>query len=302
MSTHKRPHVAICIATYRRPAGLRKLLASLNVLAFRADVPRITVVVVDNDANSTLTLDDLAVAHPLIYRIEARRGLAAVRNACLDHAPADADFAVFIDDDEWAEPEWLDALLTMQTKSGASIVQGVVRPAYPQTPPAWMSHGRYHEVGPFLDGENLTHGASGNVLIDRHTLAASGVRFHEDFDQAGGEDVDFFHALQIQGHRIVAAAGAVANEDVPRDRMTLAWVLRRRFRTGHTLGQIARRQGGISGRVAKAIARVGAGAAESTLGLLVSRTRTIHGLTNIAWGLGTLAAVSHLPVISDRKP
>lgn len=298
----QQPHVAICIATFRRPEGLRRLLASLNVLSYRAVTPKITVVVVDNDAHSTLTAADLAVAHPLVYAIEPKRGLAAVRNACLEHAPADADFIAFLDDDEWIEPEWLDALLQMQRATGAAAVQGVVRPAYPVPPPAWMLRGRYHEVGPFKDGEVLHHGASGNVLIARTAIRDSGVRFHQDFDAAGGEDVDFFHALMSRGYTMVAAAGAVAFEDVPLERMTLAWVLRRRFRTGHTLGHVARRHGGVANRLVKAVLRVGAGVVESVVGLVVSRTRAVHGLTNIAWGLGTITAMTRLPAFSDRKP
>lgn len=295
------PHVAICVATYRRPEGLRKLLDSLNILTFTGTVPRITVVVVDNDAWSRLIAADVRVGYPCIYRIEPHRGLAAVRNACLDAAPSDADFVAFIDDDEWAAPEWLDALLAMQRETDADIVQGVVLPDYPRKPPRWMRSGRYHEVGPFENGQALGHGASGNVLIRRSAIAETGARFHADFNATGGEDVDFFHHLLQRGSRIIAASNAVAYEDVPHERMTLAWILRRRFRTGHTLGMIAQRQGGIAMRLAKAVGRVGVGIGESTLGLLISRTRAVHGLTNIAWGLGTLAAFTPLRTISDRK-
>jgi succinoglycan biosynthesis protein ExoM len=296
------PHVAICIATYRRPAGLRKLLDSLNILTFTEPAPRITIVVVDNDASSHLTSVDLRVAYPSRYRIEPQRGLAAVRNACLDAVPADADFIAFIDDDEWAAPEWLDALLTMQRQSGADIVQGVVLPAYPSKPPVWMRNGRYHEVGPFEDGAQLGHGASGNILIRRAAISETGARFHADFNATGGEDVDFFHHLLRHGSRIVAASGAIAYEDVPADRMTLSWILRRRFRTGHTLGKIAQRQGGIVLRLGKAVGRVGLGIGESAIGLLISRTRAVRGLTNIAWGLGTLSAFIMRHALSDRKP
>lgn len=296
------PHVAICIATYRRPDGLRKLLDSLNILTFHAGPPKITIVVVDNDASTQLTATDLRVAYPCIYRVEPARGLAAVRNACLDATPADADFIAFIDDDEWVTPDWLDTLLAMQSQTDADVVQGPVIPDYPRAAPAWMRRGRYHEVGPFADGEALSHGASGNVLIRRAAISETGARFHADFNATGGEDVDFFHHLLCRGSRIVAAANAIAYEAVPQDRMSLAWILRRRFRTGHTLGRIAQRQGGIAMRAAKAVGRLGVGLAEVPAVFFLSRTRAVRGLTNIAWGLGTLAAFVHLRAISDRKP
>jgi succinoglycan biosynthesis protein ExoM len=285
-------HVAIAIATYRRPAGLRRLLASLDAQTFQSSaVPKITILVVDNDAQSTLSVEDRRSRYPLIYTIEPAKGLANVRNACLDAAPADATFMAYIDDDEWAEPQWLDALLAMQAKAGADIVQGVVRPAYAVSAPAWMRAGHYHEVGPFEDGAPLTHGASGNILIRRTTIAVAGARFHSDFNSSGGEDVDFFAQLLLGGARMVAASNAVAHEEIPHDRMTLRWILKRRYRTGHTLGLIARHRGGRVHRTIKALGRIAAGVAEACAGLVSSRTRAIHGLTNIAWGAGTLAAL-----------
>jgi succinoglycan biosynthesis protein ExoM len=290
-------HVAVAIATYRRPDGLRRLLASLDALSFQQSPrPDITVVVIDNDADASLPgssdkTRDIQSRYPLMYRIEPAKGLATVRNACLDAAPADADFIAYIDDDEWAEPQWLDALLAMQTRTGADIVQGVVRPAYSAPAPAWMQDGRYHEVGPFEDGAPLTHGASGNILIRRAAIQAAGARFHQDFNHSGGEDVDFFAQLLAAGARMVAASNAVAHEDIPPDRMTFGWVLRRRYRTGHTLGLIARNRGGRANRTIKALGRMGMGAAESCLGLITSRGRLIRGATDVAWGAGTLAAL-----------
>ena len=100
------PHVAVCIATYRRPLGLRRLLASLAALEF-TQIPavKLTLVIVDNDASTppdpTLQIELASGPYPVIYVVEPSRGLAAVRNACLDHVPADADFVACVDDDEW---------------------------------------------------------------------------------------------------------------------------------------------------------------------------------------------------------
>jgi glycosyltransferase involved in cell wall biosynthesis len=284
-------HVAICIATFRRPEGLERLIASLGRLTFADAAPQITIVVVDNDAAADPAAPPPRSRHRIVRHIEPARGLASVRNACLDHAPPSADFIAFVDDDEWVEPQWLDALLAMQRATGAEIVQGPVRPAYPIPPPNWMSEGGYHEVGPFDDGQRLQHGATGNVLIARDALSRAGARFASDYNASGGEDVDFFAFMLARGCRMVAAAEAVAHEAVPLDRMTRAWVLRRRYRTGHTLGLIARRQGGVFIRLAKALARIGYGIGQSGLGALASSSAANHGLANVAWGLGTLAGL-----------
>jgi glycosyltransferase involved in cell wall biosynthesis len=290
-------HVAICIATFRRPEGLRRLVQSLGALTFaQMPPPRMTIVVVDNDVSTAPAPDLLAELRsqplPLIYVVEPKRGLAAVRNACLDHAPANADFVAFVDDDEWVAPQWLEALLITQQRTAADIVQGPVQPVFACEAAKWMRDGGYYEVGPFDDGARLHHGASGNVLIRTDALRRTSARFHLGFDRSGGEDVDFFQQMLSQGSTIVAATQAVAFEAVPVERMTLRWVLKRRFRTGHTLGQIGRRQGGLGVRVVKSLGRMAAGVGQTAIGTVASRTLAVKGLTNIAWALGTLAAIA----------
>jgi hypothetical protein len=268
------------------------LIDSLGRLTFeRVPPPQITLVVVDNDADGANALPaNIAMPFPTVYRVERNRGLAAVRNACLDHAPADADVIAFLDDDEWVEPQWLDALLAMHQASGADIVQGPVRPVFAATVPAWLAGTHYHSVGPFVDGAELSHGATGNVLIMRAALVRSGARFHASFDRSGGEDLDFFHQMRAAGCRIVAAAAAVACEMVPADRMTIGWVLRRQFRTGHSLGAIARRHGGVPIRLMKGARYIGLGAVNAMAGAFGSPRRAVRGAGEIARGLGMLSA------------
>ncbi len=296
------PHVAICIATYRRPNGLARLLASLGKLRFEAgSEPQISVVIVDNDASGEriapvveAAINKLAM--PVFRHVEPTRGLAAVRNACLDHAPASSDFIAFVDDDEWVEPQWLAALLDKQRESKAPLIQGPVKPRFVSQPPAWLAATGVYEVGPFKDGEVLNYGATGNVLISREVLRESGARFHARFNLSGGEDVDFFGQLQRAGNAIVAAPRAIAFEEVPADRVSLRWALRRRFRTGHSLGMIARHHGGTGHRLYKAVGRLGYGSLMALLGAVSSRERFARGTLDVAWGLGTLAAFSPLRI------
>lgn len=301
------PHVAICIATYRRPDGLVRLLDSLAALRFKADLaPRTTVVVIDNDAAAieapTMVLNALKrLPSPFVRHVEPTRGLAAVRNACLDRVPDDCDFIAFVDDDEWVEPGWLAALLDKQRSTGAPVVQGPVRPVFSVTPPRCLAGTGVYEVGPFEDGATLSYGATGNVLIERAALKRSGARFHPRFNLSGGEDIDFFDQLMRAGCRIVAAANAIAHEVVPPDRQTFGWALKRRFRTGHSLGLIARHHGGVAHRLIKAVARLSFGACVTVAGLITSRERVARGALDVAWGLGTLAAFTPFGVDQYSK-
>jgi succinoglycan biosynthesis protein ExoM len=297
-------HVAICVATFRRPVGLRRLLNSLDALTFSAIAPpRVTIVVIDNDSKSPLEGTALEKAgwsrHPLIYRIEPTQGLASARNACLDTAPRDADMVAFLDDDEWVDPLWLEAMIVMQETSKAGIIQGPVRAVFSRLASTWMSQSGLYDVGPFIDGSELTSGATGNCLITRHVLETTGIRFDSRFNASGGEDTDFFMRMRAKGQRIVAAAGAIAHEDVPMDRMRLTWMLKRQYRVGHTLGVVSRVHANADtplSRAAKACGRIGYGFGQILIGVFFSSTRCVQGACNVAWGCGTLAALLGLNV------
>lgn len=292
-------HIAIAIATYRRPAGLQRLLASLDRLTFKTHTqPKITIVIVDNDATAPLSPDAGTCTRwsqwPVVYRVEPQRGLAHVRNACLDAVPSDVAAIAFLDDDEWVEPQWLDALLSKRAITGAGVIQGPVRPIYAVPPRPWLTMAPYHEVGPFADGAQLDHGATGNCLLDRAMLTATGIRFDAAFNASGGEDTDFFQRLLAREVKIVAAADAIAFEDVPLQRMSRAWVLKRQMRVGHTLGVVAQRNGTSLTRIVKACLRFAKGTllmlAGIPLALLGQDQFFMGGLANMAWGFGTISA------------
>ena len=290
--------IAICITTFRRPDGLKRLLASLDTLTFtRVARPEMTVFVIDNDAERPLrdTHPDLQAwtRQPLDYRIEPRRGLAHARNAALAAVDGRFDAIAFIDDDEWAEPQWLDALLAVRARTAAMVIQGPVRPEFNRPPEPWMTAVGFDEVGPFEDGAELDWGASGNCLIDKKRLDATELTFDASFNHSGGEDSDLFARILRRGQRIVAARDAVAYETVPAERMRLSWALRRGYRLGHTLGRLALSSPGAKPklkRLGKACARLGAGALQVFPMGLVSRSTGARGLINVSWSLGTLAS------------
>ncbi len=296
--------VAICIPTFRRPEGLRKLLASLDQLTFtRVPPPGIRVFVIDNDAADPLghRIGDIGTwtRHPLDYRVEPSQGLVHARNAALAAVDSSFDAIAFIDDDEWAEPQWLDALLEKFVTTQAAVVHGPVRPVFETEPAQWMRLDRYFEVGPFDDGARLTTAASGNCLLSKAVLDRLGLTFDLRFNMSGGEDVAFFDRLVAHGEVIVAAADAVAYETIPAARISTAWILRRRFRSGHTLGAISlasAHRGRQVQRVVKSLQRIGFGLVQTaSLGLFSPRYR-MKGATNIAFALGSLAALARREV------
>lgn len=289
-------HVAVCCITFRRPAGLSRLLEGLNELRFeRVEQPRVTVIVVDNDAAEPMRaiVEEARSGFrwSLVYASEPVQGVASARNRYLDLVPADADYIASIDDDEVPVPCWLDSLLGVAREHKARIVQGPVCPVFVAPAPQWLVRGRFLEIGPFRDGDPLHFGYAGNCLMETAVVRDLGMRFDHRFDRTGGEDQHFYGMALAAGVQIVTAKDAVVHEAVPAGRTSLSYLLRRRFRMGNTLSMIERIEGkkGVRWRrVLKGCGRLGVGLGQCLLLAPQGWAGVVTGLCNMAWGTGAL--------------
>jgi succinoglycan biosynthesis protein ExoM len=235
-------HVVVCIATYHRPGGLGRLLTSLCSLEFKkSSPPDWHVIIIDNDhQGSALSIvEEMRPSFPVTieYHIEPTKGIASARNAAVKHAQG-ADFVAFIDDDEVAEPNWLDELLTVQNQYQADIVQGPVLPIFEQEPQKWIARGRFFSMPRYSTGTKIKYAAMGNALIKHKWLHAYEGPFDPRLNLTGGEDTLFSTKIYQLGAQIVWADDAVAHEFVPPSRMTASWIIRRKWRYGLTLAII----------------------------------------------------------------
>ena len=223
--------VAICIPTYRRPEPLRRLLASLQGLAFRKVAePEITLIIVDNDpaASARIVLPEfLSRRFRFRYRIESRRGISYARNTAIENARP-VDFVAFIDDDEIAPSAWLDELLHVQMSYRASIVAGPVLPRFEGAPPNWLREGRFFQRRRHATGTLLESVGAGNVLISSallHTL--SPMWFDPRYGATGGEDTHFFRRCASLGFHVTWADDAIAYENIPEARACSRYLISR---------------------------------------------------------------------------
>src|SRR5205823_6090125 len=131
---------------FARAEGLIRLLGSIASLELEPSGQVLEkVVVVDNDAaGSARSVLESLNAYPwdLDYAVEPRRGVPFARNTAVARAEG-TDFVAFIDDDEWAEPEWLAELLHVQSRTGADVVAGPVLPFFTEPPPPWLTKVNY---------------------------------------------------------------------------------------------------------------------------------------------------------------
>jgi succinoglycan biosynthesis protein ExoM len=236
--------VCICACTFRRPEGLRAMLAGIAGQTFTSiPKPALQVVIADNEgserARGICEAFHERSGIPLTYVHEPERGISFARNACLDRIPDDCDFFAFIDDDEVPQGDWLEKLIEAQARTGADVVQGPAIPVFAESAPKWLKNGdflgwpRRNWRGTRLnlaEFEELPEAYTNNVLVRRTSVAAIGLRFDPAYALMGGGDTAFFRALYQAGNRIVYAPQAIVTETVPPERANLWYRLRVEYR------------------------------------------------------------------------
>lgn len=291
--------VSLCVCTYRRPAGLRRLLHAVARLRTERGAA-LEVVVVDNDpaGSAAAVCEEVAAAMPFALRRveEPRRGISFARNRAVAEADPASAWIAFLDDDEEPEPGWLDALLRVQAEHGADVVAGPVPPRYEAPVPRWVLRGRFHEPPRHPTGTALPYADTGNVLVRASLFRGFPAPFAPSLALAGGEDTHFFLRVARAGHRIVWADEAVAWEWVPRSRTRLPWLLRRAFRRGNTWALLERDLDPSLRvrirRILRGAGRIARGALLMPLSLARGRHAAVETLRGICFGAGSLAGVA----------
>jgi glycosyltransferase involved in cell wall biosynthesis len=232
-----RVEAVVCIPTFRRPDMLATTLASLEAQATKV---AFAVVVVDNDAAAPVGLE---VAQSFfrerrlsgVATVEARQGNVHAINAAFrlarERYPS-ADYFLMIDDDERAEPQWLDEMVAC-ARQGADIVGGPVTPIFPEeTRAAYRDHPvfwpAFGETGPVP----IIYG-TGNCLLRREVFDGLAVpSLDPSFNFLGGGDTEFFTRCRRAGFTFFWRQEAQIYEQVTPGRLALGWVLRRSLATG----------------------------------------------------------------------
>ncbi len=236
MATERAPRpiaVTVCIATRNRPTGLERLLSSL--LSQRS-APPFDVLVVDNDPRGSARAlverysDRLAIS----YAAEIRPGVSSVRNRCVSQSRA--PLLAFIDDDEWAEPEWLAALCEKMADPSVAAAIGIRTFVFAEDVPLHRRTCVLFDVPVLEDGQTLVWNQTliANACLRRSALPDAMHPFDPALNLIGGEDSHLFAQIIGKGGRVVAACRAVTREYRSAQRTTLRDLLGRAYRHGAT--------------------------------------------------------------------
>ncbi len=229
--------INICICTYKRPNLLSDCLKSLEAIVVPTGT-EVTVTVIDNDQtrSAEVLVTGLIDTFPfkIYYHCENKRGIPCARNRAVEETHRlGSDYLVFIDDDEWVEPPWLDLLYGYcQEQGGDIVVSGAVISELPAGTPGYIRYIFNREQKP--TGTLLGSCATNNVLVPIYLTKDLGLRFDESDPLAGGTDIKFFYEAVNAGVVIKRCAEVLVYESVPENRTTLRWLSRRKFRGGIT--------------------------------------------------------------------
>jgi glycosyltransferase involved in cell wall biosynthesis len=277
----------VAIATYRRPAGLRRLLHSLE-----GEPGTFDVAVVDNDPDQSArpVVAASGTSRQLIYLPEPEPGIAAARNRAIAFAVAnDYHTLAFVDDDESIVKGWFAALAAAQTNLDADVVCGPVVPAYEPGVPGWAAKGGFFDRPRQQTGTVPRWPATNNVIIRLTDDIRSGVvAFRQQNSLAGGSDTDFFAELAERGARLAWCDEAIVVEHVPPSRASIGWLWRRGLRLGNVTSRRMARAGRGWAVVPVGLARIVLAAPLAVAGFVRRGPRGLSALMHLPKGVGML--------------
>lgn len=226
-------HIDVCICTFRRTSILETLDSiSKQILP---EAYQVRVIVADNDVvNSAEALIRGASASDnfeIIYVHAPSSNISIARNACLDAARG--EWVAFIDDDEVADPHWIEQLLANMVDK--DIVFGVSRAIYSSSAPKIFKTLDLHS-NDLTREKSIKSGYTSNVLMNLKFIRQHELRFREELGKTGGEDTIFFLEAGLLNARMGFTPQSIAYEIVPSERENWTWLLKRRFRAGQTYG------------------------------------------------------------------
>lgn len=201
MSRSVWPRVTVVVATYNGASTLAECLASLVRLKY----PNYEVLVVDD--GSTKPIAEIAAGFPVRYhRIEHNSGLSNARNTGMQLA--EGEIIAYIDDDAFADPDWLFFMVQSLLEHRASAVGG---PNLSPSGENFTAHCVHHAPGNpthvLLGDETAEHVPGCNMAYRKSALEAIG-GFNVTH-RAAGDDVDVCWKLLVRDRKIAFSPSAI---------------------------------------------------------------------------------------------
>lgn len=223
-------YITVAICTYNRPLLLQKCIES--VLIQNTDY-EYEIIVVDNDSRKTAQEIVEKYEERVQYYFQPLKGLSFARNMAVSKATG--EFVLFIDDDEYADRNWLTNMINCQKKYSADVVLGKVIYEIPEYFPSYIKKSSFFIRKNIVTGQEakINEGYTGNTLVNRKLFDLRIPSFLEKFNHTGGEDSDFFNFLLSKQAKIIFSNEAVIYETQDSKRLKVSWFFKRGYRSGY---------------------------------------------------------------------
>ena len=225
---------SVCIATYKRPELLKKLMDSLlnqkNII-----FSEVELIVVDNDAEGSARniVESYIGKVPcnISYEIQPEKNIAITRNIAVKKASG--EYIFFIDDDEYADENWMHTHTNNLLKYDADGAFGRAIPYFSLNVPEWLIRIPNYHKKTNLNGEPPALLSTCNCIIKRDIFIKNGYYFDPKYGITGGSDHHLFSFMVNNGAKFISSYDSITYEYITDDRANMKWLIQRVFRTGN---------------------------------------------------------------------
>lgn len=152
-----------------------------------------------------------------------KNNIATARNIALEHA--EHDLLIYIDDDGFPVPQWLELLTATLRQEDAQMVAGPTLPLYLFETPDWVKTVDLHNARNRSTGQVIDKTTAGNLMLRRSSVI--GEPFNEVYGESGGEDTEFLMRQFNAGLKLVWCKEAAVYEYIPKDKSSAKYFIKR---------------------------------------------------------------------------
>lgn len=252
------PYISVVVCTYNNSRALKDLLAGLSDLIKPRDAEHEFIVVDNNSADDTaqaVRSFEPKFSGKLRYYFEAGQGLSYARNRGLKEARG--DHIAFIDDDVLVPKEWLNSIAECLKNHDADCIAGRVLPEWEAELPVWLGEDLYRYFGLVDYGEKpfkITSAeyeiVGANFIVNKGIFGNDGDLFKTGLGRRGdrlfsGEETELFLRMIRDGRNIWYCPACFLRHRVPKNRLSLKYLLRWNYYHGQSEGYLRRNYPGI---------------------------------------------------------
>jgi len=294
---------SVCIATFKRPVLLKKLIQSLFDQKKIDDII-LEIIIVDNDIEKSAKkivseFSDTSLV-TISYYEQPIQNISLTRNMTIDKSSG--HYIAIIDDDETADNYWIRNLIDTVVRFNADVVFGYVIPVFPHDTPAWMQQREIYFMTMGKTGDSPSNYYTTNCIVKASNVKKFNLRFDPEYGLSGGSDGVFFNLLYEYKFKFVVCREAITYETVPAHRNELKFLCNRFITKGSNYGRTVIASDNSKFQkitvllLTKSLLGIGYYGLQSLI-FLPFRRKWIFSLKNLCLNVGKLLAIFKLKLL-----